>query len=60
MPRLVGFYKMEQLAPNKTKVTYQVDADVGAVCRAGLADRVAKEMPYKTLSRLRARVTHTD
>lgn len=57
MPRLVGFYKLEQLAPNKTKVTYQVEADVGGSLPRWLAERVAKEMPFKTLDRLRARVT---
>lgn len=56
MPRLVGFYKMEQLAPNRTRVTYQVEADVGGSVPRWLADRVAKEMPFKTLSRLRERL----
>lgn len=60
MPRLVGFYKMEQLAPSKTKVTYQVEADVGGSLPRWFADRVAKDMPFKTLSRLRARVTDKD
>jgi hypothetical protein len=57
MPRLVGFYKMELLAANKTRVTYQVEADVGGSLPRWVADRVVKEMPYKTLSHLRDRVT---
>ncbi|MFT3926699.1 MAG: START domain-containing protein [Myxococcales bacterium] len=57
MPHLSGFYKLETLAPNRTRVTYQVMADVGGSIPRWLADRIAKEMPYKTLSRLRARVT---
>ena len=29
MPMLKGFYKMKQLAPNKTEVLYEVEADIG-------------------------------
>jgi hypothetical protein len=57
MPRLVGFYKMEELSPGKTRVTYQVEADVGGSLPRWLADRIAKELPYETLSRLRERLT---
>lgn len=57
MPRLTGSYTLRQLAPGKTEVTYQVEADVGGSLPRWLANRLAKEMPYKTLSRLRTRVT---
>jgi len=57
MPRLIGFYRMEVLGPQQTRVTYQVQADVGGSLPTWLAKRVAKDMPYNTLDRLRARVT---
>lgn len=56
MPRLVGFYKLVKLAPEQTKVTYQVEADPGGSLPRWLAARVARDLPYETLSRLRKRV----
>jgi hypothetical protein len=56
MPHLAGFYRMWQLAPDQTKVTYQVEADVGGSVPKWMAERVARDMPYETLSRLRQRV----
>lgn len=56
MPRLSGFYRLKELGPNKTLVTYQVVADVGGSIPRWLADRLAKDMPYKTLSALRKRM----
>jgi hypothetical protein len=57
MPRLLGSYIMRELSPEKTLVTYQVEADVAGSIPRWLADRLAKDMPYKTLSRLRERTT---
>jgi hypothetical protein len=57
MPRLVGFYKMWRLGPEQTKVVYQVEVDIGGSVPRFIAERVARDMPYETLSRLRARVT---
>jgi hypothetical protein len=57
MPRLEGFYRMWQLDPARTKVVYQVEADVGGSVPRWMAERVARDMPYETLSRLRQRVT---
>ncbi len=56
MPRLEGFYKMWQLTPTKTKVVYQVEADVGGAVPKWMAARVARDMPYETLAALRKRV----
>jgi hypothetical protein len=56
MPRLVGFYKMWQLGPKETKILYEVEADVGGSIPTFIAKQAAKDMPYLTLSRLRARV----
>jgi hypothetical protein len=56
MPRLVGFYKMTQLAPDQTSVIYQVEVDIGGAIPAWIADEVAEDMPYYTLLSLRERV----
>jgi hypothetical protein len=56
MPRLQGFYRLWQLTPERTKVVYQVEADVGGAVPKWMAARVARDMPYETLSRLRERV----
>lgn len=57
MPKLVGFYKLSKLKDGKTKVVYQVEADVGGSLPDWLVKRVVKEMPYETLAHLRERVT---
>lgn len=57
MPKLVGFYKLNKLKDGRTKVVYQVEADVGGSLPDWLVKRVVKEMPYETLSHLRDRVT---
>jgi hypothetical protein len=56
MPTLVGFYKLWQVEPNKVKVLYQVEADVGGSLPKWIAARTAKDLPYHTLHRLRERV----
>jgi hypothetical protein len=56
MPKLVGFYKLRVVSEGKTEVTYQVESDVGGSLPAWLARRASKELPYVTLSKLRARV----
>ena len=56
MPKLEGFYKLWQMTPTRTKVVYQVEADVGGAVPKWIAARVAKEMPYETLFALRDRV----
>jgi hypothetical protein len=56
MPRLEGFYRMWEISPRKTKVVYQVEADVGGAVPKWMAARVARDMPYETLFALRKRV----
>lgn len=56
MPRLVGSYRMEKLAPARTKVTYTVEVDIGGSVPDWMAEMVARDMPYKTLLKLRGRV----
>lgn len=56
MPKLEGSYRLWQLTPTRTKVVYQVEADVGGAVPTWIAARVAKEMPYETLFALRKRV----
>jgi hypothetical protein len=57
MPKLVGFYKLWQLAPDRTKVVYQVEADPGGSLPTWLAKSVVRDLPYNTLASLRKRVT---
>lgn len=57
MPKLRGYYKLVRLAPDKTQVTYEVEADVGGRLPDWIVRSVVKDMPYNTLDRLRARVT---
>lgn len=57
MPKLVGFYKFWKLDANKTKVVYQVEADPGGSLPTWLSKSVARDLPYNTLSALRARAT---
>lgn len=56
MPRLVGSYRLTKLAADKTRVVYQVEVDIGGSVPTFIAKRVARDMPYETLSRLRERV----
>jgi START domain len=56
MPHLEGYYRIERVGPRQSRVTYEVNADVGGSLPRWLAKRSAREMPYKTLDRLRARV----
>jgi hypothetical protein len=57
MPKLVGFYKLAKLKDGRTKVTYQVEADVGGSLPDWIVKHVVKEMPFETLSKLRDRVS---
>jgi uncharacterized protein YndB with AHSA1/START domain len=56
MPKLSGFYRLWKMDASTTKVVYQVEADIGGRVPKWIAERVARDMPYETLSRLRARV----
>lgn len=59
MPRMNGSFKMWQVEPNKVKVLYQVEADIGGRIPKWLAKLGARDLPYHTLSKLRARVEGT-
>jgi hypothetical protein len=56
MPRLVGFYKMWELGPKKTRIMYQVESDIGGSIPKWLAVRATKDLPRITLVSLRERV----
>jgi len=56
LPKLQGFYKLWAVEPNKTKVLYQVEADLGGSIPRWLAISGAKDLPHITLERLRERV----
>lgn len=56
LPRLVGFYKLWEVEPKKTKVLYQVETDAGGSLPRWLAIFGAKALPYETLNALRVRV----
>jgi Polyketide cyclase / dehydrase and lipid transport len=56
MPRLDGFYELRREGPKRTRVVYQVDADIGGSVPRWAAERVARDMPLHTLRALRRRV----
>jgi hypothetical protein len=58
LPKLQGFYKLWAVAPNRTKILYQVEADLGGSIPRWLAISGAKDLPHITLERLRERVEH--
>jgi hypothetical protein len=49
LPLLAGFYKLWEVEPGKTKVLYQVEADLGGSIPHWLAVAGAKDMPFLTL-----------
>lgn len=56
MPMLEGFYEIVAEGAGRSRVAYQVDADIGGSVPRWAAERVAREMPYHTLTALRRRV----
>jgi hypothetical protein len=60
MPRMSGFMKMWQIEPNVVRVLYQVEADIGGRIPKWLAKLGARDLPYHTLYKLRARVEGTE
>jgi hypothetical protein len=59
LPKLVGFYKLWQVEPNKTKIIYQVEAEMGGSIPRWLAVAGARDLPHYTLEALRSRVEST-
>jgi hypothetical protein len=56
MPKLEGLYKLVHAGPGKTRVTCQVESDIGGSIPAWLATRATRDLPRITLVRLRNRV----
>ena len=56
LPLLNGYYTLRRVGPKKTKVIYQVVADIGGSIPRWLAIQSAAALPYETLNRLRKRV----
>jgi hypothetical protein len=59
MRRLRGFYEIKALSDRKTQVTYQVDADPGGLLPAWLIKLASKDLPLKTIMKLRKQVRKT-
>jgi hypothetical protein len=59
MKRLRGHYKLWALAPNITRVEYQVDADPGGLLPRWLAKIGTRRLPLHTIRNLRKQVTRT-
>jgi hypothetical protein len=54
MPTLKGFYRLQAAsAPGKTRVQYQVDANIGGRVPAMIVRRTVRAIPFDTLVRLR-------
>jgi hypothetical protein len=56
LPKLIGFYKLWELEPGKTKILYQVEAELGGSVPRWMAVRGARDLPHVTLQKLRERV----
>jgi hypothetical protein len=54
IPRLEGFFRIWQETPTKTNVLYQVEVDIGGDVPDRQARRYARNLPFKTLEKLRA------
>jgi len=59
MPRLDGYFLIEAVGANRTRVSYLVDADPGGLLPEWLVAMTAKDVPLKTLKNLRKRVRRT-
>ena len=56
MPRLSGWYKVRGLAPGRSELELEVDADPGGSFPGWLAARTARENPLRTILSLRERL----
>jgi hypothetical protein len=52
-PRLSGRYRLQATAKNRTRVTYEVEADPGGWIPEWLSDMARRELPLKTILGLR-------
>lgn len=53
MTRLRGYYRLQALDGNRTRVTYQVDADPGGMLPDWLVKRASRRLPIDTIAGLR-------
>jgi len=60
MPNLIGFYKLREISPGKTKILYQAESDIGGSIPTWLVNMASKDLPHITLAKLRERVTGVD
>jgi hypothetical protein len=56
VPQMKGFYKLEQLAPDKTRVTYQGEAKPGGLVPDWVVAQSSKNIPLKSILKLREQV----
>ena len=56
MPRLTGSYRIRALAPGRSQIEIEVDADPGGSFPAWLATRTARDNPIRTIMGLRERL----
>lgn len=59
MPRLDGYFLIQAVGEEKTRVTYLVDADPGGMIPDWLVAMTSKDIPLNTLKSLRKRVRKT-
>jgi hypothetical protein len=59
MPRLDGYFLIQAVGAEKTRVTYLVDADPGGMLPDWLVTMTSKDIPLNTLQNLRKRVRRT-
>lgn len=59
MPRLDGYFLIQAVGEEKTRVTYLVDADPGGMIPDWLVTMTSKDIPLNTLQSLRTRVRQT-
>ncbi len=56
VPKMQGYWKLEKLSANETKVTLQITAEPGGKVPSWLANSTVIDMPLYTLSNLKKRV----
>ena len=58
-PFVAGYYALESLGPERTRVAYQLGIDIGGYVPAFVMRFVSEDMPIDTLVNLRAQVAKT-
>lgn len=57
MPSIEGFWLLEVLGPQKTRVSYQLQADPGGNIPAWVANQGSIDLPFNTLRNLKAQLS---